>query len=274
MEENIKTIKILGHEIEYLEINNKKKNTLLMLHGMNSSYKFAKDLYPLVKDFNVISINFPLNEATAFSSKEISMDILVEITNEIINQIKTKVYILGHSLAGGIISTIKNVKKVFYLCTINPSMFSSEEFNKYKKILLPNSKGDKIKNVLYKGVISNVLAINDKKASYFMKLMLSNNSGYKNIVTNNLLNEEYIFIKLKDDYLKNKNKSIYITGEKDLIVNSKRFISFIESIDKRTIVVDNAGHNPIVDNPELIYSILKENIPNKKYWFKKNIHLF
>ncbi|NQZ66343.1 MAG: alpha/beta hydrolase [Mycoplasmatales bacterium] len=271
MKSDFKIIKINNHKIEYKEKNNSKKNTLLFLHGMNSSLEFALPIYEKIKNFNVIAINFPINKNNKYNIENITIDEMILITKKIIKKIKTNVYVLGHSLSGAILAKLnKNVKKFFYLSTINPNLIYQMNYIESKKIIFGNTKKEKIKKAIIEKVFAKVIS---KNQSDFIKAFLNDNSGYKEIIINNLFNETYMKDELKKGYINNSKKSIYIIGDRDTIVKSQNFTNFIKSIGNDVILIKNAGHNPIKDASEIVLEILNQNIPNKKYFFKRNIKI-
>lgn len=274
MKSELKKIKIRNHEISYVEINNNKKNTLLVVHGLNSSLEFANNLFHKVKNFNLVAITLPLNKFNALNDLNIEMGELVNVVKEIISKINTKVYVLGHSLAGGIVSEITRAKKIFYLSTINPGLIKQKDYIKYKNIIIPTNTKQAITKKAIEKFGANLIKYKNKNHSTFIKVMLADESSYRNVIENNLLNQEYMTETLKENYLNNKKKSVYIIGSNDNVVSTSEYVKFVNSIGEKVNIIKNSGHNPIKDNVEDVLKILNHNIPNKKYIFKKKVNIF
>lgn len=268
MKKQIGKVTLDKYEIEYIYKNNGKKNTVLFVHGVNSSYDFIEGIEDKMKNYNYIAINLPINSNNVFDTPAFSLEELTNSVEEIIKIIRTPIYLFGHSLAGGIVSSLKRskkIKKMFFMSTISPGMVTQKNYNMGMKFLFPEGKLGKATSAL---ILKSVTSLaKTPEAKYFINIIISKESGYRNIIRNSLFNTEFMTKELSKNYLKWKDKSIYLIGEKDIVINPEKFKWYISSIGGEVIFIQDSAHNPIKDNPMKVLEVMDANIPNKKRFF-------
>jgi esterase/lipase len=266
---NLKEIKILDFNLSYYEENNKRKKTILFIHGFHSSVEFIKKIIPLSKNFNVIALNLP-GSKFCDTNKEITLNIFNKIVKKFIREhIKTKkLIVLGHSLGGAIASSLyneKKVKKIIFMAPLNPSMINDSKYNQLKNIVFPKNTFEIIK----KKAITKFLL--NKFDSSFVNAFIDENSNYSKIVKNNILSKKFMEITLYKNYLMcNKNKkTYYLIGKLDRIINPKLFKKFVnEELNKEVKFFGKSMHNIIKNQPNLFLRYLNEKFYSKKTIFK------
>ena len=273
MENNFTKIKLSnGQHVNCYVKDNLKKWTLLFVHGINSSSDFGKDIYELENNFNIVSINFPGSKySNDLNSLEI--DYFNSVASQTLSKISSKkIALVGHSLGGATISKLganKNIKKLFFISTLNPYMIKSPSWDLAKEVLSSDSIGGKIRKSIVKVGISLYSKFSELDVSVKDFLDISG-KNYK-IVNNYILNKEYMENTLHQQYMSVKNKESYFyIGSEDKIITPKLFIKYIkENLDQEVSIVENCGHSPLHEKYEYMHKEINDKIPNKNSLIRK-----
>lgn len=250
--------------ISYYVKDNQAKSTILFIHGYNSSSDFVSGIFNLKQNFNIIAINLPGSYYLKKPKRNLSIDYFNEIVETFINKYikRHHLILLGHSLGGGTVaplSQIKKVKRVIYLSTIHPRMIESKSWKKLKKFY---------DNKTLSGGAKNDIEVKPELDEIFDKSTL-----FADITKKYLLNKNYVTKKLLLQYQKSLNKKpLFIIGEKDYVIETKHFIDFVTNdLKQKVIVLSNLNHSPIKESPQEFNNWLNKNINYRKRWFKKSI---
>lgn len=267
----INKIKIDG-EIEQVFIqDNNSTNTLIMLHGMNSSSDFANDLYPLKHNFNIISINLPGSKYNS-DKQEVTMEKWFNYACKMIKRVKnTNLYLLSHSMSGGIASMIINqfdFKKCFFFDTIHPLMNKSKAHNVLRLYHQP-------KNIL-ETAASKIIGVGvsqKRKTNPWIDAFTSKDSIWYQMLNDYVLDDN--FLKQIGENIAKKNQICYFAiSSNDDIINTIDFVEYAISI-KRPCEIIGTTHNPFKVAPDQVNNYLNRYIPFKKRsrFFKKKIFI-
>ncbi|CAM9121587.1 alpha/beta hydrolase [Mycoplasma marinum] len=256
-----KNKKINGQNIRYFEKNNGSKWTIIFVHGFNSSSIFAKNLFTLKNEYNIIAIDMIPED----SKKDIEYDELVKIVKYFIKKNRNKkIILLGHSLAGGIVSKVgihPRVKKVIFLSTITPSMIESKGYKFLKNHHQPKSK--------LALILSNKIEEKAKEKYEWVHKFLDRDSIWAKILNETVLDDTFMG-KLDRRYKVLKSKSYFIVGKDDSVISTKIFISYVNSLKKEVKII-GVRHNPIKTAPkevnDYLNKIVKDSIKTTKKRF-------
>ncbi|MCT4469527.1 alpha/beta fold hydrolase [Mycoplasma sp. HS2188] len=259
---NFNYIDFDNEQIPIYTDDRKSDTTILFLHGINSSSDFCQKLIELDHEYNTVAINFPGSkyiQSEDINSK-INLDKWCEYADQVINRIKTKhIYIIAHSMSGYVGAKLANhnrVRKVILLSPINPNMVKSQSYSMMKNLLNNNVKsGDFWTKILSMGL----------KFSSIGRSIMNVNEKWIPIIKDNLLNPEFLK-KLDDLYTLNKNKLIFMIGENDPIVDTKRLIEYAMNIDAAHLIIGK-NHSPLYTDPKGINHFLNILLkPKKRFW--------
>lgn len=242
-------LKIKNREIEIKIIDNKAKITLLCVHGFSSNKNFIKTLGTNNENFNIVSYSVPVIE-------DMSVDYMVEIAKIVLKRIKnSRVYVLGHSLGGAVLSRLHNhkIKRYFFVSPIHPYL---TQFRPYKILKAAYEPQSIFQNVMGSVAMAAVKKIpnNDFAVDF--------DSPWFNIVRNELIKEE--FMQKLDEDLKKINNPTFFVGDDDRIISTKHLLKFVEEELHLQAIVLEGKHN-IFDN------IMLSELLNKSISFKKRL---
>ncbi len=252
---------INGKEIKYFVKNNNSKWTVIFVHGFNSSSNFARYLFTLKNNYNIIAIDMvDMNTAD-----EVEYDAMVKIIDVFVKKAKTrKVILLGHSLAGGVVSKVginPKVKKIVYMSTITPEVQKTSAYKLLKK-------HHETKNKLPL-LISNKIVELTKGKYGWAHAFLDRNSKWTGILNNTVLNERFMK-RLDARYKLTKHKAKFVVSQDDNIISTKAFVKYANSLGKNVTFIGKR-HNPIKTAPHKFNQYLNGMTEGRKRIFKKNV---
>ena len=262
--------RINRYNIKFFRKNNNAKNTLLCVHGYNSSSDFVKKLYDLDNQFNIISINLPGSKYVK-SKVDLTMEEVVHILEKFIKKLRRKnIYFLAHSLAGAIVTEMKDLSKIkgyVFLDTLNPYVTRTR---RYKRMWEINSKKEKsngkILNVLNNLSLKTQNLKNERIRELGQNFYFFTNPpiGLRKIFKENMWNVDYIENELHQNYKKIKKPVLAICGLRDIVIDYRTFSQFMkEKFKVESHLILNGGHNPINDSPKAVNKILNDFIGDK-----------
>lgn len=246
--------------------DNKSKNTLVFLHGMNSSSDTGVDFYKNKSNFNIIALNMPGSNHNP--EDEINMDMWLDYAIEVIDRIRnTNLYLLSHSMSGGIAAELMNhfnFQKVFFMDTIHPFMSKQKTYGLLKILVKPESIIDKTAQKLLKlGMAKRIK--NDPWIAGFV----DPDSIWSTLLANNVLDKEYLE-NINKNIQKHLDKTYFIIGKDDQVISTNEFIEYAHSIN-RPITIIGSGHSPQKTAPNYITNYLNKEINYKRrYWIFPN----
>ncbi len=256
-----KTKKINDKDIRYFVKNNNSKWTIIFVHGFNSSSKFAQHLFPLNNDYNIIAVDMvDMNKAN-----DVEFDEMIKIISTLTKKTRTrKVILLGHSLAGGVVSKVglnPKVKKIIYMSTITPEM---QKTNAYK--MLKKYHNTKKKLPL---LITNKLLEMTKGKYEWARAFLDRDSKWTGILNNTVLDERFMK-RLDTRYKLTKHKAMFVVSKDDNIISTKAFVRYANSLSKDVTYIGKR-HNPIKTDPQGFNEYLNNIVKDKKRIIKKGV---
>ncbi len=256
-----KTKIINNKRVKYFVKNNNAKWTVIFIHGFNSSSNFASQLFDIENNYNIIAVDM----VDANDVDEVKFENMIEITNKIIQKTRTRnVVLLGHSLAGGVVSKVglnKKVKKIVYLSTITPDIQSTSAYKLLKKHHETKNKVSLM--------FTNKLISLTKNKSVWAHAFLDRNSKWSNVLKNTVL-DEFFMNSLGTKYKLTKDKSYFVVSKDDNIINTKAFVNYVNSLGKEVTFIGKK-HNPIKTAPKEFNAYLNNLTASRKRIFKKGV---
>lgn len=135
----------------YIKDINAKK-TMLFVHGFNSNHNFAEPIYEMNNNFNIISLDFPC--------ENVSFELFVNIVRDVLEKVvKGDAIVVGHSLGAAITLALKEhpkIEKRILVSPLNPSITKSKRYDFLNKIMLPETRVQKVQAVVLKTAVSAV----------------------------------------------------------------------------------------------------------------------
>lgn len=256
----------LGEINVYIKDNN-AASTVVFVHGFNSSHAFAENIYGMENNFNIITFDFP-----RFG---VHFEKLLAITNEVNSKfLKGKnFYFLGHSLGGAIVVSLKDQSRVkgrILVSPLNPSLAKAISYARFESIIKPIGVIQKVGSKIIKVGASIMAKLRDNK---LVQEFLAEDSEFKDVVDNTILNREFLEKELLEKYQTTKSNTYYAIGDNDQIIPSELFVQFVrDELQKEVHIIPNAHHNPFKDNPEEMFRFLNSIIIFKKRWFFSNFY--
>lgn len=276
MEDKLKKIKILNSYISYYLKDNHAKWTALFIHGFNSSTDFAKQIYDLDNNYNVVAINLPGSKYITELDQELGIDYFADLIGIFIDKClrSKKIVLIGHSLGGGIVARLnehKRVKRVFYISTINPEMKNSRSWLTLYDYFNPMGMKKSFKKMAIKTGSSLYAKFSKKDHPIFE--FIDDQGKFFPIIKNYLLNLDYMNGVLLNQYEKSlEKKPLFIIGDDDKIVETKHFIKFVEqTLGQKVLILPETKHNPFDNNSETLNYLFNNEIPVSKRFFKRNL---
>lgn len=254
-------------EINVYIKDNKAASTIVFIHGFNSSHAFAESVYSKENNFNIVTFDFP-----RFG---VHFEKLLAITSEVNSKLLRgkHFYFLGHSLGGAIVVSLKDQDKVkgrILVSPLNPSLAKATSYARFEAIIKPIGVIQKVSSKIIKVGASIMAKLRDNK---LVQEFLAEDSEYKDVVDNTILNRDFLERELLDNYHKTKKNTYYAIGDNDQIIPSELFIEFVKNeLNKDILVIPDSHHNPFKDNPTAMHTFLNNVIPFKRRWFFTNFY--
>ncbi|WGI36735.1 alpha/beta fold hydrolase [Mesomycoplasma lagogenitalium] len=254
-----KFIKIFDEEVFYVEENTGKEK-VLFLHGFNSSHNFAQQLYLLKnRNYDVVAIDFP-GCGKSSANSEITIEYYQKIAQEFVKQINYNFkLVVGHSLGGASALYLLNSKMVNYAllaAPINYNILSAkldETTEKLKRWLIPSNLNDAIES-------SENLVFNNKNgykenlnkiATMFLKITKFKERNFLKLVTNQIINPNYLKKEIKKLYTQSNNYE-FIIGINDMFVPFMSVAKIANDLNKNLSAISNCGHAIFFEKPEQV----------------------
>ncbi|UWD34196.1 alpha/beta fold hydrolase [Mesomycoplasma molare] len=258
-----KKINLLNEEIIYVEENTGKPK-VLFLHGFNSSYNFANQVYRLEnRNYDIVAFDFP-GCGESSNNNEISVELYQKISEEFIKQTNINFdLVIGHSLGGASALYLLNknyVKKALLAAPINYNILNTiaketinQSIERLQKWLLPSNiedATDSSNNLVYKEK-NNYKKNISKIASVFLKLSQNKEKYFAKIVRHQIINPEFLKKEIKNLYKENKDYE-FITGINDLFVPFLSVAKIANEYNKNIIGIKDCGHALFFEKPQEI----------------------
>lgn len=269
-------VKIDGIDIHYKKYGSKDKY-IILLHGFGSgTYTWDKTIKELSEKFTVISFDRPGFGITERVFNEdlnpYNTDYHVELIKKIMDEFKIKKTTLIGNSAGGSLATLftnKYPNLVENLILVDAAIYTgggSPDFIKpFLNIPQINHLGPEISSNLLLNASEDLL-----KLSFYDENKIDENTlekykkplkvkGYKKAFWeftkgSKMYNFESIISNIK-------NKTIIIHGKKDEIIPYTDSIRLFENIENSELfLIDNCGHVPQEECPEVFINIIKKAI--------------
>ncbi len=273
MQDKLKKIKILNSTLSYYIKDNKAKWTAIFVHGFNSSTDFAKPIYELDNNYNIIALNLPGSKYLNELDQELGIDYFSDLIMIFIDKClrSKKIVLIGHSLGGGIVAKIsdhRRVKRVFYISTINPEMIKSKGWMALYDFFYPSGMKKNLKKMAIK-TGSSLYKTWTNKTSPIMEF-IDEKGKFLPVIKNYLLNNIYMESVLRNDYEKSLVKNpLFIIGDSDKIVETLSFVKFVEKdLKQQVLVMQDTKHNPFDNNSVTLNYLFNNEIPLTRRFFK------
>ncbi len=230
----------------YLEINNDKRDVLVILHGWRNSSSNWQEVSRLINNFRVIALDMPAFGATAPLPGEPSVKEYADFVNDFILKLKLKnISVLGHSYGGQVAVDLA----LRYPDSFEKLILVSPACIRYTSPKLKSKIASSVKPVIRK-LPKNI-------QEYFLRFIASSDYLKSNVVQRELLNRI-----LKVDYSNLVSgivqKTYIIWGTEDITIpNSSKFL--VENINKSVLIpMYGADHNPQATAPLKLAKIISK----------------
>ena len=240
--------------------DNKASITAFYIHGYNSDLEFAKPVYDKQNNYNVVAFSYPAIK----NDEDLSLDEYIEVAHHVFSKIKnSRVFVVGHSLGGYVASEIgrkKKVQKIIYVAPIHPMIWDTNMFKYLRTAYNEKSVLTKVIGSLIKQSVKTVNSINKTGAFHFVDL----NNPWHKIVKNDLTNKNKIMHRLNENMILTKTKSMYLCGDKDMVISQKDLKEYVEETLNLPLEIVTALHNPFKEATSATKSFIENQIPFKK----------
>lgn len=241
----------------YYEVSGNHSKSILILPGWGDTRKTFKYLVDFLSNyFTVYIVDYPGFGNTKFPNRNLTIFDYSELIYEFIKEANIDNPILiGHSFGGRIITMLTG----YYNYKFSNIILIDSAGIKPKKTFFMKMRGFSYKFLKKLGKI-----LPKKYRSKYYKKLFSHyaSTDYQNLCAN--MRETFKNIVNTDlkDYLKNINSNVLlIWGEKDKDTPIKDAVTMKNNIsDSELIVIENTGHFPYLERPQLINSILYEQL--------------
>ncbi|UUD36715.1 alpha/beta hydrolase [Mycoplasmopsis equigenitalium] len=267
----LKMFEING-QIEQIYVqDNNAKSTLVLIHGLNSSYQFVKDLYKQKLNFNLVAFNMPGSRMN-LNNQNANFDEWIRYAKLVISQItNTDIYFLSHSIGGMVTPTLAKKYNAKWSFLVNPIHPYIQYSLIYKILKLAHSESSFTKNSVTSLLKLN--SINNDEKRNWINIFTKQNSIWYQMIKQNVLNLEFLD-KLDQMYEEIKDKSTFIASLKDSIIDGEELVRYLEETNKNYILIGES-HNPFEKNCKEITKVLNAHIPFEKrkgfLWMKKKM---
>ncbi len=256
-----RTKNINGKNVKYFVKNNNSKWTIIFVHGFNSSSNFARYLFTLKNNYNIIAVDM----VNVDRADEVQFDEMIKIVSTLLKKTKTrKVILLGHSLAGGVVSKVglsPKVKKIVYMSTITPEVQKTKAYKLLKKH--HETKGK------LSLMITNKMVEMTRGKYGWAHAFLDRDSKWTGILRNTVLNEKFMK-RLDSRYKLTKHKAKFVVSKDDNIISTRAFVKYANSLGKNVTYIGKR-HNPIKTAPEEFNQYLNKMTEGRKRIIKKRV---
>ncbi len=246
----------MNNQFKQFENNHKKK--VVFLHGFNSTGNFVQPLLKLQRNYDVISFDFPGCGSEKSGDKTLTIESYSQFAIEKINQLTEPFILVGHSLGGAIamnIATHPLVSKIVLLAPLNPFAYKEG----IESWLLPTNTQDAL--ISMESLVGNI-----EKETYFNNLINTAGMFFKNtlpkidifkeMVFNQITNQDYLNTVLMDKYLSNQKETILIQGDIDKFITKESSDKTCETFKFQKVILKNTGHALIFEREKEINDIL------------------
>lgn len=262
-DERMDFIEILGYNIRYIRFDRVGANkTLVLLHGIGASAERWSQLWPLLKNYNVI---IPDLIGFGYSDKpliEYTIDFFVRFLEQFFEKLQIQnPIIIGSSFGGQLILEFSLKNKDFF-----------------EKIILVSPAGtlQRPTYVLSQYIFSGLYPTLENVEQAFE--MMANNTDYKvdNFIVKDFMNRmklpnaKYSLISTllamrKEQTLQDRLKEISIPtlviwGRNDTTIPVENIDSFKQMTLVKTHIMEGCGHTPYVEKPVEFYKIIERFI--------------
>lgn len=268
---NIKSVKA-NFEYQNLTISYIKKTvlnpvgTILFLPGFSSDFAVFQSVINEIDNFDYFGISYP-GHGTSVANSENDYDFFLytEIIIHFITKIIQKpVYIVGHSMGGGIAMVVSakietQISGAFLIAPVNKTiqnlnlapLFFPTSLSDWKQVAknFYHNFADRIKSELYMNQIQNwihIINTNGQESKGFKKLGFS-------LITDEVVDAIELGIK-------GFKKPIWMVyGDSDKIIDTQNISNYYYSINPKVVCVQiqNCGHTPWMDQFMVFSEILK-----------------
>ena len=257
---------INNYSIPYEFYDNRAKDTIIFVHGFNSSKRFIGNLPDERLNFNILIFSLP-GSIDVITKDELRVSFLRDITSEVVSKVRrTRIHILGHSLGGPIaLGQINNkkIKSFLFVSPYHPLTHQSAVSKQYESFLFPKNKLEQIKkNAL---IVGATVASKIKKVN--LDSFINEESPWINIAKKDLFDKKFIS-ELDNEYKVVMDKSSFLVSPEDKIISGKLLIKYLKQFDKDVTLVEG-DHNPIKSNLDEVTKWLNANIKYRRRFFTK-----
>ena len=248
------------YTISYM-IREGNKETILYLHGLGSTkYDFFPAMYlDALKDYGVVAIDFPgCGNSDYQIGQPITVDIMVEIINEVVTKLAlANLIVIGHSMGGisGLLYSHRYPKLVKSFINIEGNLapedcFWSRNVVKYSyEEFLQEKYLEKLEQSLSDSSLLGMRICGDR---------------FRRQVTPQAFYDYCVSVVDHSDNSDLMSKFINLNIKKALIYgSSNKSLSYLPSLKKTSvnvIEIPNSGHYPHFSNPKYFYKKLEEFI--------------
>lgn len=257
----LKHININNIDIPYILQDNGFEDTIVYVHGLNSSTDSLSKVLKMKLNFNIIAINYPGNKY--LPNFTANFEEYVEITKKLLAKINSKrIHLLGHSLGGAIIANVARFPMVdlqFYVSALVPYDYDTHYVKFMRRILQKQSMFKTFVDIANRTIELDHF-LNDGLVEMFSKVAEYTETS-RQLMIDFVFNGTEIE-KLRVAYsLTNPDKTHFIIGDRDKVVKADKFKSFVESeLNRKSIVLEKCDHNPFTNNTEKVIDYINSVI--------------
>lgn len=240
-------------KMHYFE-NRSDGKVILCIHGNFGSYRWFKPLIEKLSGYRVIAIDLP-NFGDS-SRADSSLDFYADTVHEFIEKVQMKPIVIAHSLGGavGMLLALKYPETIQSLILVDPcpvdGLITPVENMPYLELYKTN------RSIVRKSIIGLLKTVKDRKLVEDLvddALKMNPKSIYKHAIELGQFN-------ITNKVSKIKVPTVVVWGNLDPLLSSKQMKDTSEALNAELKILNNIGHTPFVENPDLFIESVKSHL--------------